>query len=260
MAITTFDQYLAAPKQQISLMRTQNPSLTAHNFFTMLSLTGATNETLLPTVGSGTSPTVLVNHTDVGFPYIYNSGNTMYLNKASYTGSTTTAVWLQDCLVRAGTFPVGTTACTTPSISSRTVLPSGHQLETQLWLECAVAYDTAPSIQITYTSPAGASRTTGTIALGATILRRLVRIPLQAGDSSVLSIQSVTITGASVGSCNILITRPLWYGRVNVADESMSSGPIDTGMPVIFPGTALFPMIYVDSVIGIPIVSVEIVG
>jgi hypothetical protein len=79
----------------------------------------------------------------------------------------------------------------------------------------------------------------------------LIQIPLAAGDTGIQKIESVTASVASAGTFNLLIVRPIWNGRVNVASDAYDPrtihGPDKTGMPRVYDTSALFAMFQPES-------------
>ena len=70
---------------------------------------------------------------------------------------------------------------------------------------------------------------------------------LQAGDTGVQKIESVTSTVSTVGTFNVLVLRRLWTGRVIVANSGDTHDLFKTGMPQIFATSALMPIVQPDS-------------
>ena len=83
---------------------------------------------------------------------------------------------------------------------------------------------------------------------------------INAGDSGVNSIQTVVVGGtAGAGAVNIIVLRPLWTGRINIANGADLHGPDKTGMPVVFATSALYLTTIADSTSsGVPDLNIEI--
>ena len=103
-------------------------------------------------------------------------------------------------------------------------------------------------------------RTTGTVALGtAPTVGRMFKLPLQAGDTGVQKIESVTGSVASAGTFNILVLRSLWTGRCRTANDGDDHAFDKTGMPEVFADSALIGMVAADSTSsGVPEMWIEI--
>jgi hypothetical protein len=64
---------------------------------------------------------------------------------------------------------------------------------------------------------------------------------------------------ASVGTFNVLVLRPLWAGRVRIANDGDVHGPDKTMMPVVFADSALVLGVCPDSTAtGIPEMDIVI--
>jgi hypothetical protein len=96
---------------------------------------------------------------------------------------------------------------------------------------------TSTTLTMTYTNQGGTGSRTSTINIGATGFRevsRMQRIPLQAGDSGIQSIQQVQLsaTTGTAGNFGITIAQPLAWIPVN-AVGTMGWRDYTTGLPSI---------------------------
>jgi hypothetical protein len=131
-----------------------------------------------------------------------------------------------------------------------------------LWATTAVAAN-AVTITVNYTNSSGtAGRTTGASgSLSGLIVGRWIELPLQAGDSGVNSVTSVVVggTAAATGAINVIIVRPLWSGRVNLANSGGLDALDGTGMPIVYADSAIIQTIVPDSTAaGLPDLNIEI--
>jgi hypothetical protein len=90
--------------------------------------------------------------------------------------------------------------------------------------------NTATSIQVSYTNQAGTSgRTSTATSFGQTIREQnaFIPIPLQAGDTGVRSIESVTLAGTTglVGNFGVCLYKPL--AMISFEDVSGGQAPLD---------------------------------
>jgi hypothetical protein len=205
--------------------------------------------------GTSTTQGVVPTSAVAGFPYIrpIAPGNTAYLGAVDFNTGMVTAgrLRLHDMLFKAGAYNFndsGITLSAQPSFASR--LPGGDYKGTELWFEAVTAFaTTAPTVTVTYTNQDGvAGQSTGAflIAAAAPAVARLVQIPLAPGDSGIQKIESVTCTGPTAGTFNLLIVRPLWLGRVKQAGDygpDCTHGPDKTGLPIVYDTCALFTAI-----------------
>jgi hypothetical protein len=251
MTIATFDQYIASPKQSVNITKVGTIVSIAFANTDVIAATGNPGAGVL--AGTSTTAGVVPTSATAGAPRIVDTLNTLYLTRASFTSTVASSIRLHDLLYKAGPYAPGATTTVTapPSFVSRIPLINGvpNYNSTQLWVEVVTAYTGLLSINVTYTNQSGvAGRATGVIAtgLGANIARML-QLPLQSGDTGVQSIQSVVTSVGTVGTCNILILRPLWQGRIGVINNVISDNLTDTGMPEVYPTSCLFPIITPDS-------------
>lgn len=255
MAWATLNDFIVSAKQYLSLAKTATRTTVAAAWFTVFDLAGNPGAGTL----AGTSTTAGVVPTDAtaGFPAIdaFGASATGVLAQVDYGSSVACRMKLFDCVFKAGAyaFNAATTLSAQPSYASR--MPGGSYKDTQIWVECVTAFTGNMSVAVTYTNQDGVTaRTTGTVATGvAPTVGRLIQLPLQAGDTGVQKIESVTATVATVGTFNVLVLRPLWSGRVRVANDGDVHDLLKTGMPQLFADSALMLAVSADSTSsGIP--------
>lgn len=257
MAITTFDGLIASTKQLIPLVKTAQRITVATGWFSLFDIAGNPGSGVL----AGTSTTAGVVPTDatVGCPVINGSTGKWYISSVDYGNSVAARMGLYDMLFKAGAYGFAaatTTLSSQPSFSSR--VPGGTDYKgTQIWIEVSTAFvtGTAWQVQVTYTNQDGvAGRSTvilpATAASGLT-LGRMYQLALQSGDSGVQKIESVIVTNGgtamTAGAFNVLVLRPLWTGRVRLANDGGVHGPDMTGMPEIYGDSALVALAAADS-------------
>ena len=252
MPIVTADDWFAAAKQAIGLQK-QSFTTVANQPFSLLDVAGA------PGAGSlavGNTTTGLVP-TDVlaGCPNInaFGAGGAVgYLAKGRFRNSVAGGLDLYDRLWHAGSVLLTTLATTTfaaqPSYLAR--IPDYSNLEILLEINAAVSA-TATTVAVTYTNEAGvAGRSTGaSVSLSGLTSRRVVAMPLQAGDKGVRQIDSVIVGGvvATAGSFNVIVARRLASFDVRLPN-GQDVQPWDAiGAPRINTDAALWAVIQADS-------------
>ena len=245
MTIATLDAYIASAKQQINYCKTASRTTIANAWFSVFDLAGnpAAGTLAGASTTAGVVPTGSVAAPTSGVPGVNNfaGGATGYLSTVDFGGTVAARIFLADCLFKAGAyaFNAATSLSAQPSYASR--VPGGTDFSgTQIWIEAVTAFTGNLSVAVTYTNQAGVTaHTTGTVATGtAPTLGRMIQLPLQAGDTGVQKIESVTATVATVGTFNVLVLRPVWTGRCRVANDGDVHGLDKTGMPIVFDGTA----------------------
>lgn len=265
MAITTLDGYIASGKQKVPFTKTTAVTTVAAQWFSTLDVAG------VPSAGSlavgNTANGLVPTDATTGYPVLNNFGsNTGYISSVEFSNTVASRLYLVDRLFNVGSISATALATTTltsqPSYSAR--LPNADYKGLEIWIEVNVAFSaTATTVAVGYTNQDGTTgRTTGASAsLTGVTTRRMIQLPLQAGDSGVQAINSVTVGGtvATAGTFNILVVRPLWQGRVRSANDGDIHGLDKTGLPIIYETSALMLMIAADSTSGgIPDVVVEV--
>lgn len=260
MPIQTFDQYIAAAKQAVRLVKTASRAAVAVSPFTTLDLAGdpGAGSLAIGNTASGLVPT----SGQSGFPVInaFGGGATGYLWNVEYGNTVASRLLLYDRLFHVGSISATALATTNlsaqPSYASR--LPNtDYTLASDLYVEVNAAIsNTATTVTVTYTNQSGtAGRSTGAVSIQNLTAGRLVLLPLQAGDTGIQKIESVTVGGtvATAGSFNIVVGRLLWMGRVRFAGDGDNHGPDRTGIPVLYAASALWLVVSPDSTgTGIP--------
>jgi hypothetical protein len=260
MAITTLDGYLASAKQRVQWIRTASRTSVAAMPFSVIDLAGNPGAGTL--AGSNTANGLVPTDATAGYPIItaFGGAATGYVSKIEF--GSTVAGWIDiyDRVFLAGAyaFNAATTLASIPSYSGR--IPGADYSGTQIWLEQVTAGTGIQSVAVTYTNQAGtASRTTGTVVTGTNIVGRCWQLPLQAGDSGVQVVNSVTGSVATVGTFNIMVLRPLWSGRIGIANGGDVHDLLKTGMPQVYADSALYAIITPDSTAtGVPEFMLEI--
>lgn len=261
MAFTGIDSYLAAAKQTVPWTKTASMTTVANTWFSPFAQAGQPGAGTL-NVGNTANGLVPTDAT-AGYPIInaFGGGNTGYLTKVEYASTVACRIAVFDRVFVAGAyaFNAATTLASQPSFLGRE--PNGNGLDCQLWIEAVTAFTGNQSIAVTYTNQAGtAGRTTGTISTGvAPTVGRCLQLPLQAGDSGIQKVESVTSTVSTVGTFNVMVLRPLWRSRVLIANWGDVHDLVRTGMPQVYADSSLYVLIAADSTAsGIPDLSLQI--
>lgn len=268
MAITTSDGLVAAlaAAQDLQLFKSAARVTIANDWFSLFELAGNPGAGVL----AGTSTTAGVVPTDatagVDIINAFSGANIGYVGRANFSNTVACRMRVYDMLFKAGAYAFNAAAgamSAQPSFSSR--VPGGTDYTgTQIWIECVTAFTGSPSIAVTYTNQSGtAGRTTGTFATGSALtLGRCIQLPLQAGDTGVEKIESVTCTVATVGTFNVLVLRPVTpAARIRVANDSVNFNAADLGLPQVFADSALVMLINADSTSsGLPEIALDIIN
>jgi len=247
MTIATFDQWIASTKQLIPYSKTAARTTVANRWFAIHDLAGNPGAATL-SAGNTANGAVPTDAT-TGFPPINFSSGTGYLSSVMFGNTVACRMTVYDRLFHAGAYNFNDSVTLTAQPSYGGRIPSANYASTQIWVECVTSFTGNQSIAVTYTNQAGtAGHTTGTIALGvAPTVGSMFQLPLQAGDTGVQKIESVVSSVASVGTFNVVVVRPVWNGRITVANGGEGHGLDRTGMPQIFLDSALALMLAADS-------------
>lgn len=263
MAITTFDGFVASAKQYVSFAKTASRTSVATGWFSLFDLAGKPGAGVL--AGTSTAAGVVPTDATAGCPTIDAFGGAKgYLAQVDFGSSVACRLKMFDMVFKAGAyaFTAGTTTLSAqPSYSTR--MPGGSYGDTQIWIEVSTAFvtGTAWQVQVTYTNQAGTAGRTG-VALPATAaagltLGRMYQLGLASGDTGVQKIESVIVTNGgtamTAGAVNVLVLRPLWSGRVKIANDGDVHDLAKTAMPELFTDSALILCAAADSTgTGIP--------
>jgi len=259
MAITTLDGLIAATKQRVPIKKTASRTAVANNWFSAIDLAGGPGAGVL--AGTSTAAGVVPDDTTAGMPLIntFGGGANGHLINVEYSSVVPSRIMLYDLLFKAGAyaFTAGTTTLSAqPSYSAR--VPSGTDFtNTEIWIEVSTAFVTGTSwqVQVTYTNQAGTTARTSIIsaaqAAAALTQGKMFQIALAAGDTGVQKIESVIVTNGgtamTAGNFNVLVIRPLWTGRVPLANYADLHDYLRVGMPRVFDTSALQICINPDS-------------
>lgn len=275
MSIQTLDQYIAAAKQRIPIVKTATRVSVALIPFSVFDLAGNPGAGTL--AGGNTANGVVPDDSTAGCPIVNFSSGVGYLSKIEVASSVIGRIFIYDMLFKAGAYAFTgqtNTLNSQPAISSRcpdypgsgTVFGNGNEI----WIEVSTAFvtGTAWQVQITYTNSAGTTGRTSIIsvaqAAAALTIGKMFQIALQAGDSGVQKIESVIVTNGgtamTAGNFNVLILRPLFTSaRIKVANEGYIYDLLATGMPIVYNNSALIITTQPDSTsTGLPDLVLEI--
>ena len=266
MAITSGDTYIASAKQIVPFTKTASVTASGNNLrygvFATAGNPGA-GTLALSTALTGVVPDDSV----AGYPILnaFGSGNTGYLSRVQYANTVSGRMEVWD---KVFGFNFACATLQTFTLSSQadysTRIPNSNYSGLRLFIEITTTFSaTATNVTVTYTNQSGTTgRTTAASgSLSGFTANRWVELPLQAGDSGIQKIESVVVSGATNtnGVANILVCRPLWTNRVNLANGGGLDGLDRTGMPIVYANSALTLTVVADATsTGIPDMNIEI--
>jgi hypothetical protein len=251
MAITTLDGVLAGMRPPMFISKAVTATLVAGRPASLWSLAGspgagAFDTTLNGVVLSSTSALVAGQ-----IPHFNPASGNAYLGRLSASATQAGKLLLLDRLWHNGGYTITSTSAqnsTTPTWPSRcptsgtddTPATTGHGILLAVEVSAATGAGT-PTITISYTNQAGTSgrtatniiATVATSAIGATYF-----IGLQAGDTGVRSVQSLTLSATwTSGTINLVAYRLLAELELPGAFIPNALDVISIGMPRVYDGT-----------------------
>lgn len=252
MTVSTLAGYQAAARQRI-VYRKNATTWGGSAFYSNVQIGGSpgapggpgnTANGIIPIGGTTGFPAL-----PIAFDAIYIAGVEASLNSSDSRFGGYRYV-LADLLWYGGAYTSASsvTLSAQPSFAAR--VPSGDYAGLQLWSEGVGAGSGTTTLAVTYTNQSGTTaRSTGATDINPSSLSSVAfegtRFPLQSGDCGLQKIESVT--GAGGGSCtaNLMILRPLVYGRVDwTRNKGVQRKWFDrANAPVIYPDSALMTLV-----------------
>lgn len=242
MAITTQDGLFAALSgAQRRNLQKQSVTTVAGGFYSLWRANGNPGAGATPGSAAGV---VCTSATTGAIPYTNpTGGNTMYIGRASDAQATAGTLIVYDRLIHSDSLSGTLTtaqAIGTPALTRDT---TGEDVE--LWLEWTTATGaTASNVTVSYTNQAGtAGRTTPSVALIASApANRMQPLPLQAGDSGVRAVASLTLSASTgtAGNFGIVLMRRKAVFLIPSANSVDVQDALRTGLPVLEDYSCLF--------------------
>ena len=244
MAITTMDQIAAglATAPVIDLFAPSATNVAAGFVNLQRAVVTSTGQMAVPAAASAGG--TLHSAGQAGFGNLPDPvGASRYLAQSAFTFATAGSLWFYDRVWSCSGFS-GIVA-TAQAVTSFPVLtrPDANGTGLEIWIECYTATGaTAANITVQYTnsdSVAGRS-TVPTAHIPSMPANRMYRVPLQAGDTGVKSIQSVTLSGTTgAGSFGVTLMRKITVTGSAVTNIPVVSDFAALGLPLVQNGTAL---------------------
>ena len=245
MAITTLDGIIAGAQYPRFFAKAITPTLVAGRPASLWGLAGAPgagswDATLNGVALSSTSANVAgqIPWTDPG------SGNS-YLTRFSGAATQAGVLMLCDRLWHNGGYTITSTAAqnsTTPTWPARDAAGATNGDGVLLGLEVSSATGAGtPTVTIAYTNQAGTGSRSATnidATLASSAAGAFYRIGLQAGDTGVRSVQSLTLSATwTSGTMNIVAYRPLAFLELPASNASNAIDALTGGFPQLYNGT-----------------------
>ena len=246
MAITTMDQIAAglAAAPVIDLFAPSATNVAAGFVNLQRAVVTSTGQMAVPAAASAGG--TLHSAGQVGFRNLPDpvGGASRYLAQSALTFATAGSLWFYDrvwsCSGFSGIVATAQAVTSFPALTR----PDANGTNLEIWIECYTATgSTAANITVQYTnsdSVAGRS-TVSTAHIVSMPANRMYRVPLQAGDTGVKSIQSVTLsaTTGTAGSFGVTLMRKIAVTGTAIANVPVVNDFAALGMPLVQNGTAL---------------------
>ena len=233
MPITSLDQLLAASNQLKSFGKVSMTAKAAGTFQSLWTAAG------LPAAGANPASLAMVIPTSAtagALPFVNPATGLSYISKISSSQQTIGTLILYDRIAHSSGLNGTLTTAQAVNGAALTRHTTGEDVE--LFLEVYTATGaTASSVTISYTNSAGVSgRKTPAVAMPVTpVVGQMLPIPLQAGDTGIRSVQSVTLSAstATAGNFGITLVKRIAEIPITVAGTGVVLDPFALGFPKI---------------------------
>lgn len=257
--ISSVDNYVGATKQLVGWSKTASRTTIANSWFSCFDLAGDPGAGTL--AAGNTANGIVPTDATAGYPGITGGAGNTHICRVEYSSTVACRVRVFDRIFVAGAyaFNANQALSSQPSFAAR--VPNSDYRTTEIWVETVTAATGNLAVNVTYTDQDGnAGATTGATGIGAAqTLGRCWQLPFAAGDSGCQLITNIAGSVATVGTFNVMVLRPLWFGRVFAANFGDVHDILRTGMPRIYNDTSLYVMIAPDSTsTGIPDLNFEL--
>lgn len=250
MALADLDAFTAALKNP-----QEGVSLGFGTTLTGVSL-GRPADCWVPQAPAGVAPTTAVvpTRTTAGAIGQQNGSGTLAILGARFNATSPSVVIIADRLSHQGGLSGTTTGAQTTNLptAALTRYTGGDGVMIGLTIYSQVG-TTGTTVTASYTNQAGTSgRTTPAVAFGATSFReggRLILLPLQAGDTGVQAVASVTLAAstATAGNFGVTLFKPLVavlaQDQSGVVASDFITGSMGGGIPEVVDDACLYPIV-----------------
>lgn len=253
MAISSLDALLAGMLPSEGFVKAQASSEGAGTFHSLFLVTGRPGAGVTPPAYTAGSGYTCSRTTQGAIPFTNPGGGAYsYLAKAAAAASTIGMLIVYDRLWACS--GLNTTTLTAQNVTTPGSLPardangSSSGAGVELWLEVYAAPGaTAATWTISYTNQDGTAGRTATYAhpANAESIGQLIPVSLQAGDTGVRSVESLTcsVSSGTAGNVGITLLRRLAEIPMIVANVGTVLDPTGLGLPRLYDDTCLALMV-----------------
>lgn len=248
MAITTFDGALAGAQWPRFFGKAVTPTLVAGKPQSLWGLAGSPGAGAFDTTLNGVTLSGSSSNVNGQIPFTDPVSGSTYLSRFSGAATQAGVLILADRLWHNGGYTITSTGAqnsTTPTWPSRDAAGATNGDGVLLGLEIsAAAGAAAPTITIAYTNQAGTGSRSATnwfATANSPAAGSFFPIGLQAGDTGVRSVQSLTLnTSWLSGTMNLVAYRPLAFLELPGGFVPNAIDAISAGFPKLYNGTVPF--------------------
>lgn len=244
MALTTLDLVIAGMQPMRRIAKAVTATLVAGRDASLWSLggnpgAGSFNGTLNGVVLDSTSGMIAGQ-----IPHVNPGSGNAHLARLSASATQAGALMLCDRLWHNGGFTItstGVQSITSPTWPARDVAGSTNGDGVLLAVEVSAATGAGtPTITVSYTNQAGIAGRTATnvrATVASSAIGAVYEIGLQAGDTGVRSVQSLTLSATwTSGTINLVAFRPLAVLELPVANTTNAIDAVTGGLPRLYDG------------------------
>lgn len=237
MAITTQDGLVSALAAGRTVQFFKS-TLTGVNggFFTLFRTAGMPGAATAPATAAGQT----LSRTSVGAMPIPAPSGTSYISSYELVATQAACFILADRLVETGALSgIVTTAQTVNSVALPTRATSATDVELWLEIHTAIGATASASVTASYTNQSGTAGRTATLIGGIPATgnqaNRSYQLSLQAGDTGVQSVQSVTLgtSTGTAGAFGIVLRRTMIMGSIVTANFGFNQGYAETDLQIL---------------------------
>lgn len=243
MAITTNDGVVAGLLPSQEFMKAAVTAKAAGSLQDLFFVAGNPGAAAIPSPGvAGAALTSYVGQ--VPFPSAVGGENVYLAGFEAVQAANVGSLILYDRLWHNS--GLSATTATTQTVNSVTLPARDNNGSTNgervmVFFQTYTALTTSVSVSISYTNSAGTSGRTGTLTtVAASVVGQLVPMTLQAGDTGVRSIQSVTHATMTAGTYGLVMARLIARVGTPVANVGVMKGVYDLGLPRMYDNSVPF--------------------
>jgi hypothetical protein len=245
MAITTLDGVIAGMQAPRQIAKAVTGTMVAGRPWSTWALAGSPGAGSFDTTLNGvtlSSTSAMVNGQ---IPHVNPGSGNAYLARLSATATQAGVLILADRIWHNGGYTITSTSAqnsTTPTWPSRDVAGSTNGDGIILGLEISAATGAGtPTVTVSYTNQAGTGSRTGTntiATVASSAAGSFYPISLQAGDTGVRSVQSLTLSATwTSGTMNLVAYRPIAHLELPGGLIPNALDALTGGMPRLYDGS-----------------------